>query len=426
MFRKTAWRKTIPDSVSSRQDQALGTTMRLIKSYGPAAFLLREDGETQGFKVCLGDLHTCTCPVFAGEAELCKHICWILLRKFKLPRSHEYSFQRGLTERQMLELLEGLQPKVQQSQPGCRKRIETRDVCPICLEELLRKRLPVSHCRFGCGNSVHISCMTIWAERQRVTRGDTPVTCPLCRGAFSSLALLQKQAKNAEKVFAAAEQEELDTHVGVSCCGCRLRPVTGTCFKCTVCRHTFLCEGCRTSHSHHPLAFKTRRTEDWRLCTEEEPQGATRQDREVPPDPLPDHELDGLPAERVGSWSYLLTEGVQCRLCLESFRRGQRIRNLPCSHTFHMECVDPILRESSACPLDGYVLYSAQMTSSPRPPQQVDTSEEKPTPNGPLNNVKTAPSCGRCTAQTDDGEAKGHASPDPPTCPPKGTEGEED
>ena len=51
MFRKTAWRNTIGDAVGSHQDQALGTTMLLLKSYGPAAFLLREDGQTRNFKV---------------------------------------------------------------------------------------------------------------------------------------------------------------------------------------------------------------------------------------------------------------------------------------------------------------------------------------------------------------------------------------
>ncbi|XP_024144677.1 E3 ubiquitin-protein ligase ZSWIM2 isoform X2 [Oryzias melastigma] len=410
MFRKTPWRETIPDSVTSCQDEALASTIRVLVPYSLAAFLVEEEGATQTFKVCLGDPHTCTCPVFAKEAELCKHICWILLRRFKLPRGHEYSFQRGLEVKQLLELLERLRLGRPGAESVRQKRIEPRDVCPVCLEELLLMRLPVSHC--SCGNSVHISCMTIWAETQKVTDREKSVTCPLCRGAFSSLALLQEQAENVKKLFTAAEREEPDRHVGVSCCGCRLRPVTGRCFKCTVCSHTFLCEDCRGSHSHHPLAFKTRRMEDWRPWSE----GASCQDGPVPLDPLPDHVMGDLPVEFVGARPFPPTEGAQCRLCLISFRRGHRVRNLPCGHKFHIECIDPILRESSACPLDGYVLYSTPMTS-PRPLKQVDTSQEKPTNDGSLNlcDVKTAPSCGGCGAQTNDGGARGHASPDHPT-----------
>lgn len=111
MFRNTSWRKTASDAVSLRQDQALSTTVFLLKSYGPTGFLLQEEGATRNHKVnhllqvvccwysqkkkdfflskciptcslvhvvqvCLGDPHTCTCPVFTKEREPCQHICW--------------------------------------------------------------------------------------------------------------------------------------------------------------------------------------------------------------------------------------------------------------------------------------------------------------------------------------------------------------
>jgi RING-like zinc finger len=31
----------------------------------------------------------------------------------------------------------------------------------------------------------------------------------------------------------------------------------------------------------------------------------------------------------------------KCAVCLGDFELGEQIRNLPCSHTFHKECVDP-------------------------------------------------------------------------------------
>ncbi len=40
------------------------------------------------WQVFLGDPHRCTCTTFMKEKDLCKHICWILLKKFRVPRSN--------------------------------------------------------------------------------------------------------------------------------------------------------------------------------------------------------------------------------------------------------------------------------------------------------------------------------------------------
>ncbi|KAM8904746.1 E3 ubiquitin-protein ligase ZSWIM2 isoform 2-T3 [Spinachia spinachia] len=302
MFRNTSRRNAASEAVSLHQDQALNTTMFLLKSLGPTGFLLREDGELGVVKVSLGDPHVCTCPAFTREQEPCKHICWVLLRRFRLPREHEYSFQRGLVDRQILEVLHGLhRTKDQRTEDGpaapgtrrqaagsvCRKAIRAEDVCPICQEALLEKRQPVSHCRrvrgrvaeqsprgivhpltanayvsaphrSGCGNNVHVSCMKVWADHQRPSGSGDAVTCPLCRGDFSSLELLREQVRNAAKLFTASEREKPDRHLGVRCQSCRLCPVTGRCFKCTVCSFFYLCEGCSKEggHPQHPLASR--------------------------------------------------------------------------------------------------------------------------------------------------------------------------
>ncbi|XP_028275239.1 E3 ubiquitin-protein ligase ZSWIM2 [Parambassis ranga] len=283
MFRKTSWRNSASDAVSLHQDQALSTTMFLLKSYGPTRFLLREEGEDANFKVSLGDLHTCTCPVFIKEQEPCKHISWLLLRKFRLPREHEYSFQLGLVDRQILEVLQGenkpapasvtLSQLVVDQQPGevHRKAIQNQDVCPICLEELLEKKLPVSYCRFGCGNNVHISCMMVWADLQELSDNEEIVKCPLCREDFCSRRLLVEEVRNVAKLFTRAEREKPDKHLGVCCWSCHVCPVTGMCYKCTVCTHFYLCKDCaeKGCHSEHLLASRTKRMDKWRLDSDD-------------------------------------------------------------------------------------------------------------------------------------------------------------
>ncbi|XP_037617635.1 E3 ubiquitin-protein ligase ZSWIM2 [Sebastes umbrosus] len=421
MFRRTSWRNTVSDAVSSHQHQALNTTIFLLKSFGPTGFLLREEGGARNFKVCLGDPHTCTCPVFTREQEPCKHICWVLLRKFRLPTEHEYSFQHGLVERQILEVLHGLHqtkdhrtekdPPAASGTPSqpitgqeagsvCRKAIQAQDVCPICQEELLEKNLPVSYCRFGCGNNVHISCMKVWADHQKQSDQEETVKCPLCREDFSSLKLLQEQVKNAAKLFTAAEREKPDRHLGVLCHSCRVCPVTGRCFKCTVCSYFYLCEGCskKACHPHHPFASRTKRREKWHLVADDlsdEPRGATYQPADdsiirVAADPLPENVLGCLPTVKVRLGSRLLDVGQQCRICLLDFSLGQRVRTLPCHHKFHTDCVDGILRKSNSCPVDGFVIYNplTWRTSDRKTSPQAASCLSSDSAKRPENNLK--------------------------------------
>ena len=122
----------------------------------------------------------------------------VLLRKFRVPRENPVTFQLGLVEREVNEILQGYlmrqSPETDQSgassgshdQPGPQKEVGPEDVCPICQEELLGgKPLPLTYCRFGCGKSVHIKCMKIWAEHQKST-GEKIIRCPLCRENFGS------------------------------------------------------------------------------------------------------------------------------------------------------------------------------------------------------------------------------------------------
>ncbi len=47
-----------------------------------------------------------------------------------------------------------------------------------------------------------------------------------------------------------------------------------------------------------------------------------------------------------------------CAVCLDGFREGEVVRELPCGHEFHMECIDGWLQRQCdrgvmpSCPLD--------------------------------------------------------------------------
>ncbi|KAH9500016.1 hypothetical protein Btru_076171 [Bulinus truncatus] len=45
------------------------------------------------------------------------------------------------------------------------------------------------------------------------------------------------------------------------------------------------------------------------------------------------------------------TSAVQCSICLSDYQRGDEKRILPCSHNFHMDCVDQWLLTNATCPV---------------------------------------------------------------------------
>jgi hypothetical protein len=52
-----------------------------------------------------------------------------------------------------------------------------------------------------------------------------------------------------------------------------------------------------------------------------------------------------------------------CTICLDEFSCGERVRTLPCFHSFHCVCVDAWFGKSRLCPLCQYDITSAPPTS---------------------------------------------------------------
>lgn len=51
-----------------------------------------------------------------------------------------------------------------------------------------------------------------------------------------------------------------------------------------------------------------------------------------------------------------LTNGEECSICLANHEVGDVLRSLPCSHSFHKECIDRWMVQSTCCPMCKYCL----------------------------------------------------------------------
>lgn len=387
MARRVPWRRVCPDVVASRIDEAIQARIYLLRETGPTGFLLKEDGSDRKLKVFLGDQHSCTCQTFMKEKELCVHILWVLLKKFRVPKENPITFQLSLVEREINEVMRGCHAR---SRPGKKKDsekdfiifdgreklkqkdIETEDVCPICQEEFLQQPEPLTFCKYGCGNNVHVKCMKVWAEHQRST-GENIIKCPLCRVDFGSFQELMDEFHKSSRRKTRAERQDL--HLGATCKKCRVCPIAGKCYRCVVCSDYHLCHACfaTDTHTQHSFQFRQKLSERWRAAQRITPlpnavindlqnrdisdgdyELLLQLDRQVTDQQgLPANIIFNLPTQVLQDRHRLVTDGSTCGVCLQGFQARQCIRTLPCQHPFHISCIDNWLTNHSQCPVEG-------------------------------------------------------------------------
>lgn len=68
---------------------------------------------------------------------------------------------------------------------------------------------------------------------------------------------------------------------------------------------------------------------------EDQPQGLTKE------------QIDNLSMRNFGESDALKT----CSVCITEYAEGNKLRKLPCSHEYHVHCIDRWLSENSTCPI---------------------------------------------------------------------------
>ncbi|CAF1622690.1 unnamed protein product [Rotaria sordida] len=269
------------------------------------------------------------------------------------------------------------------------RSINENDVCSICQEEFLIKKLPITYCRHGCGNNVHVKCMKVWLDHQ-VSTGEKTVKCPLCRETFGT----PEQLKQEFRISGAQQAEKSSIHLGYSCHRCRACPITDKCYKCTICHDYFLCQTCfnLNIHNEHNFDYREKSFQCWKSATREHLNAlpsALRQmlaNREITENDydillqldnaqnaaimgIPENVVKSMPTERVHERSRLLQHGEQCRLCLRSYQIGDVVEMENEQREAKRSALVAIRHSTKHVPSSGSSLLSVDMGLSITPNQ---------------------------------------------------------
>ncbi|XP_013857692.1 E3 ubiquitin-protein ligase RNF6 [Austrofundulus limnaeus] len=75
------------------------------------------------------------------------------------------------------------------------------------------------------------------------------------------------------------------------------------------------------------------------------------EDDEEHPRGLTKEQIDNLATRTYGQASLEGEMGRACSVCINEYAQGNKLRRLPCSHEFHIHCIDRWLSENNTCPI---------------------------------------------------------------------------
>ncbi|XP_054160461.1 E3 ubiquitin-protein ligase RNF115-like [Oppia nitens] len=96
------------------------------------------------------------------------------------------------------------------------------------------------------------------------------------------------------------------------------------------------------------------------------------------PLPMPQEDIDRLPIVTITEDE--IQRVLQCTVCMEDYKLGEKVRLLECSHRYHDECIVPWLKMHATCPVCRKELATSRSTTN-----QTSNSSTGPNSRSPHN-----------------------------------------
>ncbi|CAO2194986.1 unnamed protein product [Urochloa humidicola] len=96
------------------------------------------------------------------------------------------------------------------------------------------------------------------------------------------------------------------------------------------------------------------------------------------PAPAPQSAIDSMPVVKISRRH--LSDDPQCPVCKDKFELGAEVREMPCKHLYHTDCIIPWLVQHNSCPVCRHPLPSQRSgnTSSARTPSAYSNEAARP------------------------------------------------
>lgn len=102
------------------------------------------------------------------------------------------------------------------------------------------------------------------------------------------------------------------------------------------------------------------------------------------PPPMPSHDIAKIPSVEITEED--TSKNLQCTVCMEDFVLKEPVRQLPCSHKFHNDCIVPWLEMHGSCPICRK-LFNSSPSNNPSHSDSNDPTNSSSTQSG--NNATT-------------------------------------
>jgi hypothetical protein len=198
--RKRRYQQDAKEVITKRLRNSRDARLRLLAWNHSLEFVVQGTTGNE-YQVKLSSKPTCTCPDHQDRHVTCKHIIFILCRKFLMSETHvcfqhcQKNAQIELDEKELKSLtaLELAYQDFQTLEQTKMRPITADSNCPICFEPFLvsgenKLAEKTVYCSNGCGQPVHETCFRAWQKKS--------TTCVYCRQPFPDPPLIYSLASD--------------------------------------------------------------------------------------------------------------------------------------------------------------------------------------------------------------------------------------